>query len=134
MFLFGFIDLLIIDIPIFFPSVLLVMVLFVAVGIPGTAGMVSFQALLQILIEDKMRGRVFGVAGSIGALMMLLGMILAGALGDRLCPVLMLNIQGSMYVLSGILVLLTLWGLKVSKRAARAAETTGAAEQAAIVE
>ncbi|HLX58928.1 MAG TPA: MFS transporter [Ktedonobacteraceae bacterium] len=116
-FLFGFIDLLIIDIPIFLPSVLLVMALFVAVGIPGTAGMVSFQTLLQTLIEDKLRGRVFGVALSIGALMTLSGMILAGALGDRLGPVLMLNIQGGMYALSGMLVLLTLWGLKVGKQA-----------------
>jgi MFS family permease len=134
MFLFGFIDLLIIDIPIFFPSILLVMALFVAVGIPGTAGMVSFQSLLQILIEDKLRGRVFGVAISIGALMTLLGMILAGTLGDYLGPVLMLNIQGGMYTLSGILVLLTLWGLKVGQQAAQKAETMMEDEQAVAVE
>lgn len=115
--LFGLIDLIIIDIPVYFPSLLLVMALFVAVGIPGTAGMVSFQSLLQILIEDKLRGRVFGVAISIGALMTLLGMVLAGALGDRLGPVLMLNLQGGMYTLSGVLVILTLWGLKVGKQA-----------------
>ena len=112
MFLFGFIDLLIIDVPIFFPSILLVMALFIAVGIPGTAGMVSFQSLLQFLVEDKLRGRVFGTAASIGALMTLLGMILAGALGDRLGPILLLNIQGSVYALSGVLVIATLWGVE----------------------
>jgi len=110
------------------------MALFVAVGIPGTAGMVSFQSLLQILIEDKLRGRVFGVAISIGALMTLLGMILAGTLGDYLGPVLMLNIQGGMYTLSGILVLLTLWGLKVGQQAAQKAETMMEDEQAVAVE
>ncbi|MGH2496147.1 MAG: MFS transporter [Ktedonobacteraceae bacterium] len=132
--LFGLIDLLIIDIPVFFPSLLLVMALFVAVGIPGTAGMVSFQSLLQFLIEDKLRGRVFGVAISIGALMTLLGMILAGALGDRLGPVLMLNIQGSMYTLSGILVILTLWGLKIGKQAAQKVGTVVGDEQVVGVE
>jgi MFS family permease len=122
-FIFGLIDLLIIDIPVFFPSVLLVMALFVAVGIPGTAGQVSFQSLLQFLVGDKLRGRVFGTAASIGALMTLLGMILAGALGDRLGPVLMLNIQGSVYALSGVLVIMTLWGLKVGKQAMQKTET-----------
>ncbi len=115
-FIFGLIDLLIIDVPIFFPSVLLVMALFIAVGIPGTAGQVSFQSLLQFLVEDKLRGRVFGTAVSIGALMTLLGMILAGALGDRLGPIVLLNIQGSVYALSGVLVIATLWGLKVGKQ------------------
>jgi MFS family permease len=135
-FLFGCIDLLIIDVPIFFPSILLVMALFIAVGIPGTAGMVSFQSLLQFLIEDKLRGRVFGVTISIGALMTLLGMILAGTLGDRLGPILMLNIQGGMYALSGMLVLVTLWGLKVGKQAAQKSRTRmgDEKEQAVVVE
>ncbi|HKV58642.1 MAG TPA: MFS transporter [Ktedonobacteraceae bacterium] len=132
--LFGLIDLLIIDIPVFLPSLLLVMALFVVVGIPGTAGMVSFQSLLQFLIEDKLRGRVFGVAISIGALMTLLGMILAGALGDRLGPVLMLNIQGGMYTLPGILVILTLWWLKIGKQAARETGTAVGDEQVVAAE
>ncbi len=123
MFLFGFIDLIIFDVPIFFPSILLEMALFVAVGIPGTAGMVSFQSLLQFLVEDKLRGRVFGTAISIGALMTLLGMILAGALGDRLGPILLLNIQGGVYALSGVLVIATLWGLRLGKQAVQKSET-----------
>ena len=133
-FFFGLIDLLIIDVPIFFPSVLLVMALFVAVGIPGTAGMVSFQSLLQFLIEDKLRGRVFGTAASIGALMTLLGMILAGTLGDRLGPVLMLNIQGSVYALSGVLVIATLWGLRVGKQAVQKSGTPMGDEQSVAVD
>jgi MFS family permease len=130
MFLFGLIDLLIIDVPIFFPSILLVMALFVAVGIPGTAGMVSFQSLLQLLVGDKLRGRVFGTAASIGALMTLLGMVLAGTLGDRLGPILLLNIQGSVYALSGLLVMATLWGLRIGKQAAQKSGTPVGDEQA----
>lgn len=133
-FIFGLIDLLIIDVPIFFPSVLLVMALFVAVGIPGTAGQVSFQSLLQFLIEDKLRGRVFGTAAAIGALMTLLGMVLAGVLGDRLGPVLLLNIQGSVYALSGVLVIATLWWLKVSKQAVQKNKIQTGDEQSAVVE
>ena len=55
-----------------------------------------------------MRGRVFGAIQAVNALMMLIGIILAGLLGDRLGPVLLLNIQGSVYFLSGVLALLTL--------------------------
>ena len=50
------------------------------------------------------------------SLLTLLGMIVAGALGDRLGPVLLLNVQGGMYVLSGLLVLLTLWKRIAGKR------------------
>jgi MFS family permease len=128
-FIFGLIDLLIIDVPIFFPSILLVMALFVAVGVPGTAGQVSFQSLVQFLVEDKLRGRVFGTAAAIGALMTLLGMILAGALGDRLGSVLLLNIQGSVYALSGVLVIATLWGQKVGKQIPPKSGTPAEAEQ-----
>lgn len=48
---------------------------------------------------------------------MLVGMILAGTLGDRLGPVLMLNAQGGMYVISGLLVLFTLWNVIAGKQA-----------------
>ena len=88
----------------------------------------------QSLIEDKLRGRVFGTAASIGALMTLLGMTLAGTLGDRLGPVLMLNIQGGMYALSGVLVLLTLWGLKVGKMAVQQRETMTEDERAVEIQ
>lgn len=50
---------------------------------------------------------------------MLVGMILAGTLGDRLGPVLMLNAQGGMYVVSGLLVILTLWHVIAGKQAGK---------------
>jgi MFS family permease len=107
--LFGLIDLLIVDLPIFVKGgVALVGLLFVLVGIPGVGAIVSMQTLLQTLIEDRLRGRVFGAIQAVNALMMLIGITLAGLLGDRLGPVLLLNIQGSVYFLSGVLALLTL--------------------------
>lgn len=115
--LFGLIDLLIIDLPLFVRGgVLLVGLLFIVVGIPGVGGMVSRQTLFQTIVEDRLRGRVFGAFQAVSALMMLIGMVLAGTLGDRLGPVLLLNIQGSVYFLSGILALLTLGGMLLKKQ------------------
>ena len=60
--LFGLIDLLIVDLPIFVKGgvLLLVGLLFVLVGIPGVGAMVSMETLFQTLIEDHLLGRVFG--------------------------------------------------------------------------
>jgi len=115
--LFGLIDLLIIDLPLFVKGgVLLVGLLFVLVGIPGVGAMVSTQTLFQTIVEDRLRGRIFGVRLAVGALMMLIGMMIAGLLGDRLGPVLLLNIQGSVYFLSGVLALLTLGGMLLKRQ------------------
>ncbi len=114
--LFGLIDLLIVDLPLFIHSVWLVGALFILVGIPGVGALVGLRTLFQHIVEDRFRGRIFGALMAASSLMTLLGMILAGALGDRLGPVVLLNIQGSGYTLSGLLALLTL-GRLLAKRA-----------------
>ncbi|GCE29957.1 MFS transporter [Dictyobacter alpinus] len=101
--LFGIIDLLIIDIPIVYPGLWLVFVLFVLVGIPGTIGFVSMQTLFQTLVDDTLRGRIFGTMLSVNAMVSLVGMLIAGTLGDRLGPVILLNFQGGTYIASGLL-------------------------------
>jgi MFS family permease len=106
--LFGIIDLLIINVPLFIPNLLIIWALFILVGIPGIGAMVGVYSLFQSLVADELRGRVFGAFITIEALMVLIGMSLAGLLGDRLGASLMLNIQGSVYTLSGLLGLLTL--------------------------
>ncbi len=123
LFAFGFIDLLIIDIPIFVRGLLIVFLLFILVGLPGTGFLVGFNASLQTFVEDKMRGRIFGALLAMRSLLTLIGMVVAGTLGDRLGPVLMLNAQGSMYVLSGLLVLLTLWNVIARKQTSQDAES-----------
>jgi hypothetical protein len=77
--------------------------------------MVGVYSLFQSLVADELRGRVFGAFITIEAMMVLIGMSLAGLLGDRLGAPLMLNIQGSVYTLSGLLGLLTL-GRMVKKQ------------------
>lgn len=107
--LFGLIDLLIIDLPLFAShGVLVDLCLFILVGIPGVGAVVGAQTLFQTIVEDRLRGRIFGAYFAVEALLMLLGTLLAGLLGDRLGPVVLLNLQGSVYFLSGMLALLTL--------------------------
>ena len=117
---FGFIDLLIIDLPLFVPGLLIVFALFILVGLPGAGSLIGFNASLQLLVEDKLRGRIFGTLLAMRSSLALLGMIVAGTLGDRLGPVLLLNAQGSVYVFSGLLVLLTLWKKMIGPHRCRA--------------
>jgi MFS family permease len=106
--IFGVIDLLIVDIPAFYPALLLVMVLFVLVGIPAAFMSTHIQTLFQILVEDKLRGRIFGALLAVGGLTSLIGMLLAGILGDLLGSIPLLNLQGGSYVFGGVLIFLAL--------------------------
>ncbi|HZR40693.1 MAG TPA: MFS transporter [Ktedonobacteraceae bacterium] len=112
---FGIIDLLIINVPLFLPSLLILLCLFILVGIPGTGMRVGINSLFQSLVEDSLRGRIFGAFSTVQSLMVLLGIGLAGALGGLLGAPLMLNIQGSVYALSGLFGLLTL-GRMIGKK------------------
>lgn len=124
--IFGIIDLLIVDIPAFYPALLPVMILFVLVGIPAAFMNVHAQTLFQILVDDKLRGRVFGAQLAIGGLAMLLGMLLAGGLGDLLGPIPLLNLQGGSYFFGGVLLFLAL-----RKDVTVQLQHTGTAENAA---
>jgi len=106
--IFGVIDLLIVDIPAFYPALLLVMVLFVVVGIPAAFMSAHIQTLFQILVEDKLRGRVFSAQLAVGGLTNLIGMLLAGLLGDHFGSIPLLNLQGGSYVFGGLLIFLAL--------------------------
>jgi MFS family permease len=105
---FGLIDLVIFNSPAFFPVFLLTVALFVLVGMPGVAAFTGITALQQAATPDAYRGRVSSAFFTTGALLGLLGTTIAGALGDHLGVVTILNIQGGVYVLAGILVLLLL--------------------------
>jgi len=108
--IFGVIDLLIIDVPVFYPVLPLVMFLFVIVGIPAAFFSVHIQTLFQVLTEDKLRGRVFGTRQAVSSLASLIGMLLAGLFGDRLGSVPLLNLQGGSYVFGALLIFLSLRG------------------------
>lgn len=120
--LFGLIDLAIFNYPAFFPGFLPIVMLFVLVGMPGVAMFTGMNALLQLAVADEYRGRVFGTYGTTGALLAIVGTVLAGALGDRVPVVTVLNIQGLAYVLAGLAVLALLGGRAIARHEAAPAQ------------
>jgi MFS family permease len=101
--LFGAIDLAIFNYPAYIPGILLGLILFAVVGIPGVGFMTGVSALLQTNVADQYRGRIFGALGTTQGLLMLIGTISAGALGDQLGVVTVLNMQGCGYILAGLI-------------------------------
>lgn len=102
---FGMIDLVIFNSPAFFPVFWLTFALFVLVGVPGIAAITGITALQQTATPDAFRGRVSSAFFTTGALLGIVGTSIASGLGDHLGVVTVLNIQGVVYVLAGVLVL-----------------------------
>lgn len=82
-------------------SVALILVLGVAGGVPLMAFNVSQATLLQTSVSDAYRGRILGAYGASGALLALVGMILASLLGDHLGILPMLDMAGTLWVVAG---------------------------------
>lgn len=101
--LFGIGDLAIINSPLIYPSLALVMVLFIAVGIPSIGFGTSLDTLFQSGVADEYRGRIFGALSTTQALLVLCGMLLGGTLGDPLGVIPVLNVQGGGYVVAGLI-------------------------------
>jgi len=76
------------------------------VGVPGAAMGAGSTTLQQSQAEDRHRGRVVGAIGALAGVGSLLGALLAGVRGEMLPVVLLLVVQGSGYVIGGILVAL----------------------------
>lgn len=85
-----------------FPSVLLTVTLIVPVGVTVVGYGVSASTLLQRGTADAYRGRVFGALGTSNALAMLIGILGAGAGGDRLGAALLLAVAGLLYIAAGL--------------------------------
>jgi predicted MFS family arabinose efflux permease len=95
-----------------FPIYAMALALMVLVGIVVMAWAVSAPTLLQMSVADHYRGRIFGTLNTTTALMSLCGMGLAGALGDLIDIVPILNIAGGLYLLSAVVALVMLRGAK----------------------
>ena len=69
---------------------------------------VSLQTLLQGSVSDRYRGRVFGAFGTTKALLLLIGLGLGSALGERVGVVAMLDMAGFLFVVAGAISLFVL--------------------------
>ena len=103
--LLGAIDLLIFYAPVLTPLPLLSIGLMALVGLPAAAIMPSYYTLIQTRVCDQQRGRILGAGLATVACSTMLGMGLAGWLGDTLGIVPLLTVQSAGYVLGGSVVL-----------------------------
>jgi hypothetical protein len=102
-----------------------VLALVTLVGIAAAGWQVSIQVLLQSGVADQYRGRIFGAYGTLNALVGLIGMGLASALGDRLGAVPLLDAAGALNLVAAALALALLRTTPDAPRAATA-EAVGA--------
>lgn len=91
-----------------YPHLLISLLLCGIVGVFIVGLMVTTQTLLQISVEDRYRGRVFGAFETLLSIAMFAGLILATGAGDRLSTVTLLDISGILTLLAGVVAFLTL--------------------------
>jgi MFS family permease len=121
---FALIDIALFTYPLAIPGVWLGLLLIALVGLPAAASGSSYTTLLQLSAPDAFRGRVFGARGTVSALAMLIGSVLAGAIGSILGPVAMLDIfQGGGYLVASFVLLLTLSHFALEDRQAPVPQT-----------
>ncbi len=76
--------------------------LFVLIGGPVTGYMIATQTLMQASVANEFRGRIFGSYGTTAALLLMIGMGLAGALGSVAGTVPMLDLTAGLFVAGGV--------------------------------
>jgi MFS family permease len=86
----------------------LILALLAVLGVPVTVWLVAQQTLLQSMVADRYRGRVFGSHGTMTTLLMLGGMGLGGALAAPLGIVPMLDVAAGLYILAMLMGLVLL--------------------------
>ena len=105
---FGIFDLALFNFPLLLDGLWIGSALMILVGIPGVSSQAARATILQTNVEDAYRGRVFGSLSTSSSLLMFVGTLAAGATGDLLGPIALLNFQGGAYVVAGIFVLAVL--------------------------
>jgi MFS family permease len=103
---FGAIDLVLFTYPVLYPHIAPALVMLVIVGVPGAAMGAAATTLEQSQSKDSQRGRVVGAIGAVAGVGALVGAIAAGVLGEFLPVILLLVVQGSVYLVGGTAVAL----------------------------
>lgn len=102
---FGVLDLLIAIYPLAVPALWPMFVLICLVGLPSAALNAAFATLQQVHTPDPLRGRVFGAINNGFGVAMVLGILVAGALGDVVGIIAVLSLQGIVHIVAGPYVL-----------------------------
>jgi len=87
------------------PAVTFAMGCMVLAGFPAVALGTGGQSLLQNLTEDHYRGRVFGALTAVRGVTLLIGLALAGVLGDAIGIVPVLTAGAAMWLVGGLVIL-----------------------------
>lgn len=96
------------------PVIAVVLPLITLMGLVIVGFFVTTQTLIQIHVADTYRGRVAGALGTTNALMSLLGMLIASALGDRVGAVALIDVSGSLTALTGVVAMIMLRGVRAA--------------------
>jgi len=83
------------------PTLVVVLPLITLMGVLIVGFFVATQTLIQLNVADQYRGRVASTLGTTTALLGLLGMLIASALGDLAGPVILLDGTASLHILAG---------------------------------
>ncbi|HLI09212.1 MAG TPA: MFS transporter [Ktedonobacteraceae bacterium] len=98
-----------------FPLLGLVLALLALAGLPVIGFYINLYTLLQVHVEDKYRGRIFGAYMTAQALMMLVGMGLASGLGDRIGIIPMMDVDAVVNILAGVIAFVLMSGTVLTK-------------------
>ncbi len=107
----GFVIFGLLDLALFFYWIVLpdqmwpAFVIIVLVGLPVAAMVTGRTTLLQLGTHDRNRGRVFGALGALQGGGLVVGLLLAGVLGERFAVVPVLTLQGVLPIVAGLLAL-----------------------------
>lgn len=101
---FGLIDLALFTYPVVWPFIGPALVGMVLVGFPAAAVGTGYTTLQQTSAPDSHRGRVVGAIMAVSSIGSLLGAVAAGFLGEVVPVIVLLIVQGSGYLLAGLLV------------------------------
>jgi MFS family permease len=93
---------------VFFPNLIIDVGLIVLVGIVSLISYVYISVVLQSAVPNAYLGRIFGLYGTLQGLTMLVGLLLASFLGDRLGVLPVLEFATILYSLVGLLALFIL--------------------------
>ena len=100
----GLIDLCTFTYPLAWPVLWPAVALMVVVGFPFAALSAARATLQQTAVEDAYLGRLLGTFGTTSALAMVVGIVIAGTLGQVVGIVALLVIQSAAYVAAGLVV------------------------------